>query len=984
MIESKLNSKLLMTYHSGYAGASDDIKHWARNSLLFDIDRQSIYAQTYEFGYVGVRSEYQQYDDPDSYKYLITYIYKDIGGTGELVFTYTKVSDDEDDIQSGGTDAGDVTLLGLSPTVRVITNVKQNSIGRLAYTYVDINTFHDSTGGSLLNASDSSTIVTNVRLSENGILSYTFSTLETEVSSYAIDGIDFTAIEVWDDDTHTTSHEIDPIDILRNNNSSWSNRGIPVLTGVNMQNDGLTTTLSYSYSLIFADRFHHSSIGNEETITLTKEGHQIITSVYLNNAGTLSYNYGNIVINNSQYAESLSYLTYVEGNVGTYSYVMTYLFLNSNSTETENEVTMHLVSLTMNPQDGTKLPDTTITYNGKLNVLTGISQTGDGKVTYSYSTLNTIHTQYGEGFDTGDKIITGVNLTYDGVFTFSYTTNEVNRGVANNSNVQTHTDNLTEIPYTTSEGLAVLTGITESADGKISYTYTNIFTDPVNHYSYHNLSIAQQTLVTNDNFAYVLIGISTENGNAASHTISYEFVEVPNRRYVDALLEANDVFRYCGIVTPAATENGNIQLSHMTPVSPGHSNPDLSTGALYKVVSAGYIGTEYVSPGDTIYSYMDNAEATTSVGWQVINENVHLVTLTPTEGLNGTTTTEKKYVLTNVHLNDEGSLAYTYGALEVSKTSKQNNITLTAKQAYNPLNVLRKSGTVTGIKVVTGIDITQDGLTTNISYAYTDIYANWDHHQKSGKQAENETLSQTYTYIITNVSMNGSGVLSYTYTPINVSDSAHSDVAGGLDSIIKSGDDEGVIYDLTLSDTDNILTYHKLNLSGTGSYDFIRSYTQAATGKVSVSGYYFGNIKNTGTKYISDDSYTFVTDVSIDNNGYVSYTSTTVSITDSYVYHQKITSAAKIDITGTKNSSESRTYSYFTNHAYIYVNATAANSYQHVTNQRIENDLRIGRHTYIGDDNDDYLYLNAKYVKLDNTNALVSLIGLSKLWGTIS
>lgn len=980
-----------MTYHSGYADVPEDIKYWARNSLLFDIDRQSIYAQTYEFGYVGVRSEFQRYDDPDSYKYLITYIYKDIGGTGELVFTYTKVSEDEDDTQSGGTDLGDITLTGLSPTVRVITNVKQNSIGRLAYTYVDINTFHDSTGGSLLNTADSSTVVTNVKLNENGVLSYTFSTVETVVSSYAVDGLEHTGIEAWDDDTHTTSHNIQPINILRDYTSSLSDKGIPVLTGVSMNNNGLTTTLSYSYSLIFADRFHHNTVSNPETLVLTKEGHQVITYVNLSQGGLLEYKYGNLVINNSQYAESLSYLTYVEGNVGTYSYVMTYLFLNSDSTETDNEVTMHLVSLAMKPSDGTKLADTTITYNDKLNVLTGISQTGDGKVTYSYSTLNTIHTQLGESVPSYNSLITHVNITYDGFLTFTYTNNEVTVGSANSSIVQTHTNNLTEIPYTTAEGLAVITGIRESGDGKISYTYTNIYTDPVNHYTYHNLSIAQQTLVTNDNFVYALTGISTANGNASSHTISYEFVEVPNRKYVDALLQANDVFRYSGVVTPSDSPNGPIQLHQQALAGPGHSDPDLSVGAIYKVMTPGYIGTEYVSPGDTIYSYMDSAEEHSATGWQVINENVHLITLTPTRAYNsitGTpTATEKKHVLTNVHLNDEGSLSYTYQVLAVDTQSTQNNITLTRKLDYTPRNILRKSGNVTGIKVITGIDVSQDGLTTKISYEYTDIYANWDHHSCNDNnitKAENQTFSQTYTNVITGVDISASGVLSYTYTPFNISDSEHSDFAGGLDSIVKSGDNEGVIYELTLSDPEHVLTYHKVNLSGTATYDFIRSYTQAATGKVTVSGYYFGNIEHTSSKYISNDSYNFLTDVRIDNNGYITYTKTNVTITDSYVYHQKITSAGKIDITGTKNSSESRTYSYFTNHAYIYVDGTAANSYEYVTNERIEYDLKVGRHSYIGSKNDDWMYLNATYVKLDETTNLKYLIGLSKLWGTIS
>ena len=48
-----MNKHVFMTYSDNYAPMSQEMREIVKDSLVFDLDRKSIYAQEKEFGYVG-------------------------------------------------------------------------------------------------------------------------------------------------------------------------------------------------------------------------------------------------------------------------------------------------------------------------------------------------------------------------------------------------------------------------------------------------------------------------------------------------------------------------------------------------------------------------------------------------------------------------------------------------------------------------------------------------------------------------------------------------------------------------------------------------------------------------------------------------------------------------------------------------------------------------------------------------------------------
>ncbi len=429
----------------------------------------------------------------------------------------------------------------------------------------------------------------------------------------------------------------------------------------------------------------------------------------------------------------------------------------------------------------------------------------------------------------------------------------------------------------------------------------------------------------NSNFTYAIVGINTYTSTDNQHKISYQILPLPTKKYVDDLIEANDALRYCGTVTPASAANGNITLSHYQTeddpelVNPGHhTKPDTSRGAVYKVSSTGYIGLEYVKAGDMIISYQDNAVANTYVGWDVINENLHLITIEPTQAYNPT----QNRVLTNVHLTDDGTFSYTYYPLTVQNNQPANNNLAqqsTGGSAFIQQTDLNRLHDVTniGIPVLTAVKLTQTNLTTELSYSYTYIYTNQGHHTynvgedtEAGNNPSYVALDMNPFNVMTGISISYDGKISYSYTPVVILDAEHShgadqgELSYGLNYIKGStGDTTGVITELYLSsyvdpisgETHvNTLSYAYTNLSGfeghtsSNGKDFVISYTQNAKGKISVE---FGTFtyENTAvanaSHYMSNDSYKFITNVNINHDGKLSYQVIDVTITDSYTYN---------------------------------------------------------------------------------------------------
>ena len=503
------------------------------------------------------------------------------------------------------------------------------------------------------------------------------------------------------------------------------------------------------------------------------------------------------------------------------------------------------------------------------------------------------------------------------------------------------------------------------------YVISSALNDLHDNINSHELYITQNQLQGNANFAYLLNGISiTNEGTSLEHTISYNVVGIPTKEYVDSLIEANDALRYCGTVTPADAINGNITLEHFYDPNDDpnvidvahHGIPDTSRGAVYKVTSEGYVGDEYVKAGDMIISYLDNAQVSTYVGWNVINENLHIITEDPTNAKN----TEGNKVLTNVHITDDGRLSYTTYSLSVQVNRgisfNQGQISTNGNATINQFDVLRNNGIINmGIPVITDVTLTQTDLMTELTYSYTYIYANRGHHSTAtptntvaGQTPTYICLGQTPTNVLTGVAISADGELSYSYTPIVVQDSEHSHQADqgtlsyGLNYIKGStGDESGVITRVYLSSYvdpvtgvthDNTLTYAYTSLSGgdghgsltdNGTKDFVKAWSQTTEGKFSAEFGAFTYDPTTETHYISNGTYNFITNVNLDHEGKLSYTRTEITLTDSYTYNsvQDITDAGRVFIkTGVYPENKNlRSYSYLYNedvlgYTYVYKN----------------------------------------------------------------
>lgn len=473
--------------------------------------------------------------------------------------------------------------------------------------------------------------------------------------------------------------------------------------------------------------------------------------------------------------------------------------------------------------------------------------------------------------------------------------------------------------------------------GKFHASYSYFWLNPQDDFKWHELNVAQQAPSNTQDFVYVLYGLTTSNqGLAEAHTISYALTGVPTKKYVDNRLQANDAMRYCGTVTPAASANGNITLTHHDNASPSHGTvPDTSKGALYKVSAIGYIGYERVAPGDVILSYTDNASTNTATGWDVLNSNLDLRTATPTKNLSSL---DASYVLTNVYLDSTGTLSYTYSGLTVKTNAPTlyNTTGIRTKPTLAENYDIKGTDSSKGFPVITAVSLTQNGLETQISYAYTYIYASVHHHSLGTVSNTGNQIKLTYetpTNIITGATISSDGVLSYSYSPFIVQTaysstySTYAVYASGIEKI-KTTDTNttGVISDIFVDDDKVInVTYTNLAYASSGSAGFIKSLTQSVYGKVDVVTGSFTTQKTTNSITLSEGSQEFVTSVNLDNTGKLTYTLTNVSVTDSNVLNVDVATNAgtTIYITGTTGDHNSRTPAYMAQrYFYTYINGT--------------------------------------------------------------
>ena len=390
---------------------------------------------------------------------------------------------------------------------------------------------------------------------------------------------------------------------------------------------------------------------------------------------------------------------------------------------------------------GEWLSNETITNSHATNVVVGIEQDANGQVTYTFSSINTTHhtIPYLELIlsdinpPNWNVPITYIHLDEDGNLSYNITDLETNSGTYLNvtyNNGGKLTNAINPSTYT-----LVLSGISQNHVGKISYTYSAIYTDP-RDYKYHRINLQQITPKNNtDDWGYALIGIKSTNNdsNTELHTISYQVKAFVTKNYVDNIVtdsfRTNDALRYCGTVSPSNAENGELTFSHIYNSGPIHGNDDdFDRGAVYKVSAVGFIGTQRVSPGDMIICNTDNignSPRTNFAAWDVINENIDLRTLDPTE------LEIESNVLTYVHLTNDGTLSYSFNKFQFSYGINWNVFQRPDRATNDEINILSPryhefSRTVT--RVINDVKIRQEGLNVNLDISYAYIWAERNHH----------------------------------------------------------------------------------------------------------------------------------------------------------------------------------------------------------------------------------------------------------------
>ena len=913
-------------------------------------------------------------DDGDLDNFAITYVWLD--NNGNLSYKCrnqsTKAEDRLSSVKTGGNST--ITLIGPDNTYTFVTQIDQAADGKIIYTYAYVNTTHSG------NIVDGDFVIT-AGLTPEGIL-------KGEVGKFS--------------------------------NSRDGDTTSGVINNVNLDHDG---TLSYSFiSLSNLLNINQQSL-NEGTYTMQNNtAYQFITNVYQNANGSISYTYatfntthdGNV---NGDFTYNLrlsedGVLSGEEGffvteKVGDDNGVITYANLNSNG-----KLTYGYTNLSSGNNSGTKKTNITLQNGTTYQFITDISQAANGKISYTYAMVNTTHSTLSTTNNT-NKVVTYVNLSKDGTLTYHLTdlsttssdktndgdnkklhndstyqfitnisqgsdgkitynymkmqTSFDNEGTTNGVLTNVNIDGTGKLSYTsdnltTSSGkyatatytkgtkisngaspstyTLVLNGITQAANGKISYSYVGLYTDPINDYKYHDLMLTGHDIAIAQGNVRVIsqLDIDTQ-GNGTSHTITYTYTHVPTREYVDGLITANDAMRYCGTFTGSAG----------TTLSLTPSNGDTSKGAVYKCKTACKISGKTFSVGDWIISNKDNASKTNiNDGWDSFNVNITV----NSSGTQNKNVTKSTYILTNIYADDTGTISYTYNDLLVTNTGTDDN-------GNNEL-------LASSYDVITGVKLTQDGLTTELSYTYTTIKVNKNHHSGSigGNFAYNITLSNdgvlsgeqgsftTKNYgdnngVITYVKMKSNGELSYSYTDLSVT-------SGTNNNTITS--DVEVIVGLTQSANGKIsYSYKKF------AYEAMNNHHSTDNTKTG------GSSKVIGAVHLSDDgilSYSY-TDIAQIAYHYSPASGTTKSNRGSYISNQQSYAITSFSYNVDSNGhlmNISYSYNQFPTYNWLAANYTA--SYiDTLSNGAFTSGLKVatgyrGTHTSTGVSYSTYSYAN--------------------------
>ena len=593
-----------------------------------------------------------------------------------------------------------------------------------------------------VNSLNGKNVITNVELTADGTFSYTYNELAVTNNAPG----------------KSTSGLVTQSSGNVNLNTTANNSAIPVVTGVSLNQNGTTTELSYNVTYIYSSLNHHGINNgiNGGEIILTADAEPIISGITISADGTISYAYNMYKVSSSPTADTISYL--YSKSLASYTHSVVNIYIDSAN---GNRLTYSYVDLTTN--NGVAATAVTLTNSTKTKVLNGITQRGDGKISYSYTEINTTHST-ATGYQSnvislnasGSPIISGVSLSADGVLSYSYNIYSVESSPASDTisylyakqltsythsvvNIYKDASNNNRITYsyvdlTTNTGVAdsgvtltnsattkVLNGIKQRGDGKISYSYLTINTT---HSSSGSSAANGETVITN---------VSLSADGVLSYTYNNLSVDTKNAVNNLALKTAGTGITNQNILR---TETDNTGMAVITGVV-------LSQDKEKTTLSYSYT-----------YIYANQSHHTSSA----VNQN------------NGVK------VITNVALTADGAFSYTYNDLTVDTTKNFANVGLISYGSAAPQNTLRPLAGTTGIPVLTGVSISQSNDKTTISYAYSYIFTDRSHHDTNESAFGSDiNLNQNGTNVITGVYLDANGTLSYVMQKIKASSSPGAD-----------------------------------------------------------------------------------------------------------------------------------------------------------------------------------------------------------------
>ena len=724
-------------------------------------------------------------ENDENYVYVLTGV--NLSTDGTLTYSYRPISWEEDHHDNTGKQQDSITFEKNDESVKVITNVNLGSKGELSYTYLTLS-FNDehhgtttnnargfidevylSSEGTLsyhktefsINAATSATSIENIRNtssgeldvltgisidSDTGKISYQYKTINYNTSedhhTTTINNGNGFVSDVYLDEGGNLTYSKQKFEISNKDggDTDLSTSSLNVITGVSINED--TGKIAYEYNTINTT---HSSNG----VSSTSNSPKFINNVRLNDSGVLSYTWSEFKTEKSSKTETGQTLTYVHiDGTGKLTYVANVLSADSSSYGTYN-------------LDG----------NSYINVVTGITQRGDGKLSYSTTTLKHHH---GTTTNGANGFVSDVYLSDNGQLTYAKTAFSAPAPTAAGK-----TYNITN----TSKGYAyVINALSINADtGAITYTYNVIAYDltEAHHSSTGTKSLNGENFLTNVKISET--GEISYTYYPFSSTKSTNTASLENSGSLDVISSVN---LSKGNLSYTVTSVSNINKHHtnktgvaQTTVTLGDQNNEVvnvvsglkisNTGELsytYTPVKISYnhhrIGTATELDLETFGGdeNHDN-EIKPITGISVTADGAISYTYAPTkwnEKHHTTTTNSSNGFVSDVYLDAYGNLSYAKTAFSAPAPTASGN-------TYNITNT--SSGFV---YVINAININAD--TGAITYTYNAISYNLtqSHHTTNTgvKDSEKNLTTEQSVKVISGVNLSTTGELSYSYYEI--------------------------------------------------------------------------------------------------------------------------------------------------------------------------------------------------------------------------